>query len=76
MSEKVYLELSDSKSSKFWEIVLSGADTTVRFGKIGASGQSSTKSHGTAAKARTFFDKQIAAKKKCVVATRGTSAPR
>jgi len=41
---KRYFEFSDDKSSKFWEIAVSGTSVTVRFGRIGASGQTQTKS--------------------------------
>ena len=41
---KRYFEFSDDKSSKFWEIAQNGSDVTVRFGRIGTSGQTKTKS--------------------------------
>lgn len=39
-----YFEFRDGKSAKFWEIVVSSHEVTVRFGKIGTAGQSQTKS--------------------------------
>ena len=39
-----YFEFRNEKSSKFWEISLRSAQHTVRFGRIGSSGQSQTKS--------------------------------
>ena len=39
-----YFELSDDKSSKYWQITLSGSAYTVRFGRLGSKGQSRTKS--------------------------------
>ncbi|PQO38849.1 DNA helicase [Blastopirellula marina] len=50
--EQSYLELKDDHSQKFWEITLSGNSYTVRFGRIGTSGQSRTK---------TFADNTTAA---------------
>ncbi len=38
-----YLEFRDGKSNKFWEISLQGNQHMVRFGRIGAQGQSQTK---------------------------------
>lgn len=52
-------ELRDDKSSKFWEIALEGAAVTVRFGKIGTNGQTQTKSHSTADKAKADHDKLV-----------------
>lgn len=49
---------------KFWKIKMEGADTTVTFGKVGTSGQSSSKSHGDAAKAQKFYNKMVKAKTK------------
>ena len=37
-------EFSEGNSSKFWEIAVQGVEVTVRYGRIGASGQSSVKS--------------------------------
>jgi predicted DNA-binding WGR domain protein len=40
---KQYLEYTDGKSSKFWEITLDGKTFTVRYGKIGSEGQNQKK---------------------------------
>lgn len=48
-----HFELSNEKSNKFWEISQSGPDMTTRWGRIGSSGQSKTK---------TFADEAAAAK--------------
>ena len=40
---KRYFEFVGGNSSKFWEIDLAGNQITVRFGRIGANGQSQTK---------------------------------
>jgi predicted DNA-binding WGR domain protein len=37
------LENTTGNSSKFWEIDVDGSTTTVRYGKIGSSGQTQTK---------------------------------
>mgnify|MGYP001002976647 FL=1 len=57
-------ELVEGKSSKFWEIELSGDSFEVRWGRIGTSGQSQTKSFPTAAKAQTEHDKLVTEKVK------------
>jgi predicted DNA-binding WGR domain protein len=57
-------ECVDDKSSKFWEISVSGVTTTVKFGKIGSHGQTKSKDHGDAAKANKFAEKEIASKLK------------
>jgi len=44
-------ELVDGNSNKYWEIVVSGAEHTVRFGRIGTDGQAKTKSFGSTAEA-------------------------
>jgi predicted DNA-binding WGR domain protein len=46
-------ELVEGSSSKFWEVEVEGCDVTVRFGRIGTSGQSKTK---------TFADEPAAKK--------------
>lgn len=49
---KRYFELTDAKSSKFWEIDVSGKRITVRYGKIGTDGQSTVKELATPAEAK------------------------
>lgn len=61
---KVRLEFQEGSSSKFWEIAVKGSATHITFGKIGTTGQSQDKDHGSAAAARSFADKQAAAKRK------------
>ena len=56
---KRYFEFVDAKSSKFWEISQSGCDVTVRFGRIGASGQTQTKTFADEAAAMKHADKLI-----------------
>jgi DNA ligase 1 len=55
-------EFVDGASSKFWEVSVSGSEMTTRWGKIGAAGQSKTKSFATPDKARAEMDKLIAEK--------------
>jgi DNA ligase-1 len=55
-------ELVEGSTSKFWEIEVASADVTVRFGRIGTSGQSQTKSFGDHAAAKSHADKLIAEK--------------
>ncbi len=57
-------ELSDGKSNKFWEINLDGDTFTVNYGRIGTSGQSSTKVFATEEKARNEHDKLVKSKEK------------
>jgi len=44
VDQQVYhFELDDAKSHKFWEIIRNGNEFTTRYGKVGAAGQSQTK---------------------------------
>jgi len=54
--ELVYM---DAKSSKFWNIELSGNSHTVTFGRIGTNGQSATKTFPTEEAARKDMEKLI-----------------
>ena len=54
-----YFEFSDDKSSKFWEITLADTAVTVRFGRIGAKGQSKTHTFADAASAQVEADKLV-----------------
>jgi DNA ligase-1 len=58
-SAKRYFEFTDEKSSKFWEIALDDTSVTVRYGKIGASGQTQTKTFADAAAAQKHHDKLV-----------------
>jgi DNA ligase-1 len=59
---KRHFEFVDGKSSKFWEISQSGCDVTVRYGRIGANGQTQTKAFSDEAAAKSHADKLIAEK--------------
>ncbi|GFE89433.1 DUF4132 domain-containing protein [Steroidobacter agaridevorans] len=73
-------ELVAGTSSKFWEVSVSGSDLTVRFGRIGTSGQTKTKALASAAAAEKERDKLIKEKtgggyKEVTVAAGATLAP-
>jgi len=57
-------EFSEGSSNKFWEITLSGKSFTCRFGKLGASGQTTLKEFASEPAAKTAYDKLIAEKTK------------
>lgn len=59
-----YFELVEGSSSKFWEIRLEGAAVTTRYGRIGTSGQSTTKGFPTEAMAQKEHDKLVLEKTK------------
>jgi DNA ligase 1 len=52
-------EFSDGKSSKFWEIAVLGTETVTRWGRIGAEGQSKSKTFADAEKAQESATKLI-----------------
>jgi predicted DNA-binding WGR domain protein len=52
-----YFELRSGSSNKFWEITLQGRAYSVRFGKIGASGQTRTTSFGSEEAAKQAANK-------------------
>ena len=51
-----YFELSDDKSSKFWEVSVDGVNVIVRYGRIGTTGQTRKKTFGDAAAAQSNAD--------------------
>ena len=57
-----HFEYVEGTSSKFWEISVSGAEVTVRYGRIGAAGASKVKAYADAQAARHEADKLIAEK--------------
>ena len=59
-----YFEYVDESSSKFWEIDRDGSMVTVRFGRIGTTGQTQTKDLASDAAATAHVDKLIAEKTK------------
>jgi DNA ligase-1 len=70
-----YFEYTDAKSSKFWEVVQNGCDMTTRWGKIGATGQSKTKTFASEEAAAKQVAKLIEEKTSEGYVERGASAP-
>lgn len=67
MSEEItYLELSESGGSahKFYEVIVNGAELSIRFGRIGDAGQKQVKTCASEAKALAEAQKKINEKKK------------
>jgi len=64
--EKTYLELSQAGggSHKFYEVIVNGADVTIRYGRIGDDGQSKTKTYASAEAAQKDAAKKIRSKTK------------
>jgi predicted DNA-binding WGR domain protein len=62
--ETTYLEFSDEKSHKFYEVTLNGLAVTIRYGRIGDAGSASTKTYDTEATAQAEFKKAINSKLK------------
>jgi len=61
--ERTYLELSEAEGShKFYEAVVQGKELTIRFGRIGDAGQTSTKTFASPEAARAEAQKKIAEK--------------
>ncbi len=62
---KVYLELSENEgvAHKFYEVIVTGCEMTIRYGRIGSNGQRSTKKLATPEKANAEAQKKIKAKK-------------
>jgi uncharacterized protein (TIGR02996 family) len=57
-------EFVEGSSNKFWEIEREGNSFTVRYGKVGTNGQTSTKEFGSEAETKKEYDKMIASKTK------------
>ena len=57
-----HFELISEKSSKFWEITLSGTEHTVRFGRLGTQGQKKTKTFIHAIDAQRDYERLIRSK--------------
>jgi cell wall assembly regulator SMI1/predicted DNA-binding WGR domain protein len=73
---KRYFEFVEGTSSKFWEIWVDGTKVMTRYGRIGASGQTTEKDEGAVDKAKKLHDKLIVEKtKKGYVESGGGAAP-
>jgi cell wall assembly regulator SMI1/predicted DNA-binding WGR domain protein len=57
-------EYSEGSSNKFWEITVKDNEVITHYGRIGADGQSTTKSFKSNAEAKSAYDKLIAEKTK------------
>ena len=57
-----YFEFVGGTSAKFWEVSVSGCDVTVRYGRLGTSGQILTKTLDDAATAQKYAEKLIGQK--------------
>jgi len=60
----VYLECDSSSGGKFWRGCVEGSSTHVTYGKVGTSGASQVKDHGSAANALKFLTKTSNEKQK------------
>src|SRR5262249_42080990 len=59
-----HFEYSEGTSSKFWEVIATGKELRIRFGKIGSDGQTKLKQLATPAAAAAEMAKLIAEKTK------------
>jgi predicted DNA-binding WGR domain protein len=57
-----YFEFVGGSSAKFWEVSVRGCDVTVRFGRLGTSGQTQTKTLDDQAAAQQHAEKLIGQK--------------
>jgi predicted DNA-binding WGR domain protein len=55
-------EFVGGSSAKFWEVSVQSSDVTVRFGRLGTTGQTQTKSFATPDKAQRHADRLITEK--------------
>lgn len=70
-------EFSDGGSNKFWDVERAGATLTIKFGKLGAAGQTQLKTFGSEAEAVAAEAKLIAEKtRKGYVAVGGARKPK
>ena len=57
-----YFEFVGGTSAKFWEVSVSGCNVTVRYGRLGTSGQIQTKTLDDAVAAQKHAEKLIGQK--------------
>lgn len=58
MDDKIYLECINSKSNKFYELILKGSKVYINYGRINKSGKKFTKKFNDENAAAKFFQKQ------------------
>lgn len=77
INEPIYLEFSDDKSHKFYEVTVSGLTVTFRYGRIGTTGQTDNSTYGSPRKAVTAAYKKIneKLKKGYVLLPKGKPSP-
>lgn len=63
-AETTYLELSDGKSHKFYEVTINGVEVTVRYGRIGNAGTTTVTTYDTLEKAQAEGTKLVNSKLK------------
>lgn len=59
-----YLEFQDKDSSKFWEVSVVGKKVSIKYGKIGTSGQNTVKEFSTTTEAKVHAEKVTSEKLK------------
>ncbi|MEV3981681.1 DUF4132 domain-containing protein [Nonomuraea sp. NPDC049758] len=74
MSVERTLTFVGGSSAKFWEVRQDGAELHIRYGRLGAAGQTQVKSFGSAAAATAAADKLVAEKLRKGYAEDGTAA--
>ena len=64
-AERTYLELSeDAGSHKFYEVIIDGAQVTIRYGRIGDQGQTQAKTYASPEAAQADAQKKLNEKKR------------
>ncbi|BAY07596.1 WGR domain-containing protein [Calothrix sp. NIES-2098] len=63
-TETTYLELSDGKSHKFYEVTINDVEVTVRYGRIGDAGKTTVTAYDTPQKAQAEVTKLVNSKLK------------
>ncbi|MBE9210835.1 WGR domain-containing protein [Nostoc sp. LEGE 06077] len=63
-TETTYLELSDGKSHKFYEVTINDVEVKVRYGRIGDAGKTTVTAYDTAQKAQAEMTKLVNSKVK------------
>jgi predicted DNA-binding WGR domain protein/very-short-patch-repair endonuclease len=64
ISSRRYFEFAEERSSKFWEVTVSGNTLSVRFGRIGTAGQTQEKTFATETEAQKAAEQLASSKLK------------